>query len=238
MFASVALACLVTITGCGEEPPERADTVAGAPEETTESVSETPSQAPAGDDAGEVLTKEQAQAALLSAQDLPSGWSVGASEESADESRTQPARCAKIFDALDDDEPVAKASADYSAGGFGPFVSHSVSSHDEETADKLAPIIEALNKCPEFTSIEPDGSRIELSTAPLSFPNFGDRTLSLRMTGTSDDVDVVFDVIYVAKGNNGIAMIGGGLTPIKAKQLESLVGKAMKKLEQAAADAA
>lgn len=73
-----------------------------------------------------------------------------------------------------------------------------------------------------------------MTVSPLSFPNLGDRALALRVAGSTPDVEVVIDLIYVAVGNNGVSLAAGGLTPMQGTELERLATMAVQRLSTAA----
>jgi hypothetical protein len=227
----------VAVTGCGTDRPERADTVSGS--ETTQTQQPAGTEAPKA--AGRTLTDKQAKAALLTVQDLPTGWSVDPDASSDDQgddddSRiTEPAACADLFDSLDDGkDSVAEATGNYTAGGFGPFLEHTVTSHSKDPADGMDAVTAALSECPKFTMTDADGTKMQMKVSALSFPNLGDRTLALRMSGNSDEIDIVMDLVYIAVGRNGITLGAGGLTPIAGDDLEQLATAAVDKLAAAA----
>jgi hypothetical protein len=87
---------------------------------------------------------------------------------------------------------------------------------------------------PKFTSTTKDGSSATFQASGLSFPNVGDRTLAVRLKAKTDGIDIVVDVIYIAKGNNGIALLVTGLQPLGGATLESLARKAVAHLDAAA----
>jgi hypothetical protein len=225
-------AVVVLAAGCGgDDPPERADTVEGASPSATEG-----DEAGEPEDvAGEALNAEQAEAALLTLEDLPTGWTVDASEETDSEDTTDPAECAALFDSLNEAaDPVAEAKANFTAGGgFGPFLVHDVTSHESDLTDHIGEIVDALDQCPEFSMTDAEGVTTELTTAPLSFPNLGERTLALRIQGSTPDLDVAFDVVWIAIGQNGITLVAGGILPMQGAEIEDLATRAVHKLEAA-----
>lgn len=232
-------AALLVLSGCAEERSSRAQTV-DPPSESSAATEPAPAESSAAepdDAAGEQLTQEQADAALLTVQDLPTGWTTdpAAEEDDGPDDITEPAECAQIFQALEDQQdPVAQAEADFTAGGFGPFLSQSVSSFDDSTTDALAAVTEALNACPTFTSIDADGVRAEFTAAPLSFPNVGDSTVAVRLSASTEDFDLAFDVVAVSLGNNGMTIVAGGLTPMDGVQLEQVVRAGVSRIATAA----
>jgi hypothetical protein len=221
---TAALTVTVALAGCGDDPPARADTIAGDEPAATSAPAE---PVVAG---GETLTKKQAKASLLTVKDLPTGWAKETKAEEEDgESKTEPARCAALFDSLDTGgDPVVQAEARF-AQGF-QLLEHSVTSFEDDVDGLVKDAADAFSKCSTFTAIEPDGSRVEAKMSALSFPNLGDRTLAVRMTGASDGVDVVLDIVMIAIGHNGVGILAGGLTPIPGAELEAIARKAVAKL--------
>jgi hypothetical protein len=236
-FALVAMLA-TAVSGCSEDRPERADTVTGATQETSPTSGES---AEAPEVAAGALTQAQVEAALLTLEDLPSGWSINTSSADFEESEdtTEPPECGVLFDSLDEAAmtPVAKAEAEFTAGDLGPFLFHAVQSFEEDVAGHIESVTDVLNQCPEFSSTDAAGVRTEFSTAPLSFPNLGDQTWALRLQGSSQDIDIVFDVVSIALGQNLITLVAVGfqlLQPIPGSELESAATTAVQKLEAAA----
>ena len=235
--AVVLAGALVTgVGGCSaEQRPERADTIT-APSAAAPSTTAAVENAAADT----ILTVEQAQAALLTVQDLPTGWTTDPTAAEDDETDPdddiEPAECAAVFEAMEEgNEPAAKADGSYTAGGFGPLLQQTVTSFEEDTSDRIQTVTDALNQCSTFTSTTADGVATTLTSSPLSFPNLGDRSLAVRLTGSSDDIEATFDVVYIAVGKNSITLLGGGLTPLPGAELEAVARKAVERLNAAAA---
>jgi hypothetical protein len=219
----LTMVLVVALAGCGADRPERADTVRGPTPTFQEDVEE-----------AVALTQRQLESALLTVEDMPTGWSVDTSEDSDSEDVVEPAECGALFETLDKaPDPVAKAEAAFTAGGLGPFLEHGVTSFEESTADQLDLVVDTLNQCPEFSSTDAEGVTTEFTTAPLSFPNLGDRTLALRFQGSTGGIDVVVDALFIAIGSNGISIVVGGLVPMEGQELESIATTAVEKLNDA-----
>ncbi len=207
---------MVTLAGCDQSQPVAAV------------------EGPAGNpDRVEALTEKQVKRALLTVDDLPAGWSADAAptDTSSDSDSTiTPPQCGELFDSLaNTQQPVAKATADFTAGGIGPLLSHTVSAFESEVAERLERITKVLAECPAFTSR--DGKKATtFEAAALSFPNLGDRTLALRLNGATQGFDVVMDVIVIAAGGNGVSLVAGGLTPVPGATLQEIAKTAMTKL--------
>ena len=224
--------------GRGDDRSDRAVTVE-KPSETATAAST--KEAPAKK-AGEPLTKEQAEAALLTTQELPTGFSQDDSviedEDEGDDTEdlTSPEVCGKLFSALDDasSEPLVKAERGFTGSSF-TMLQQVVASHEKEPAAQLDAVAGALTKCNEFTSTDADGVETAFSSSSLSFPNLGDKTLAVRMKAESEGMEMTIDVISIAVGQNSVSLLTGGLAPIDGAKLEEVARTAVEKLEKATA---
>lgn len=234
-------ALMSTAVGCGGDRPERAVTV--DPKDPATSSLE-------GSDAEEVeaptssseerLTKAQIDAALLTVNDLPSGWAESPEEADDDSEDTiEPARCQDVMDALDDDsgDAAAEGEANFNKGGaFGTIMSETISSYAEEVdADVVQEIADAFAECPSFTSTDAEGEVTEVTVSPMSFANLGDQTLAVAMSFESSLFTVTVNVAYVVIGHNVLALINGGVGGADGAELEKLAKLAVSKLEDATA---
>ncbi|HEX5532149.1 MAG TPA: hypothetical protein VFX33_00240 [Actinomycetales bacterium] len=235
-LAALAIGAVLVSAGCGDDRPDRAITIE-KPSETA--AAKNTEEAPAND-AGKPLTKEQAEAALLTTQELPTGFSQDDSviDDEGDDTEdvTSPEVCGKLFSALDDAsaEPLVKAERGFTGSSF-TILQQVVASHEKEAAGQLDAVAGALTKCNEFTSTDADGVETSFSSSSLSFPNLGDKTLAVRMKAESEGMEMTLDVISIAVGQNSISLLTGGLAPIDGSKLEEVARTAVTKLEKAAA---
>lgn len=231
---------MITIVGCGNDRPERAvtvdpkDSAASSIEGSGDEEVEVPTSS-----AGDQLTKEEIEAALLTVNDLPSGWAKSPEEADDDSEDTiDPARCQDVINALDDDwsDAAARAEANFNKGGaFGTILSQTISSHAEEVdADAVQKIADAFSECPSFTSTDADGEVSEVTVSPMSFANLGDQTLAVAMSFESSMFTVSVNIAYVVIGHNVLALINGGVGGADGAELEKIAKLAVSKLEDAA----
>jgi hypothetical protein len=232
-WVSVVLVCSIAAAGCAGKP-ERADTLPVV-DEPSETVSTTRAPGPTAPsvEKAESLSAAQAKRALLTLEDMPTGWVQEKPEPDDDDETVTPKRCAAVFDAIVEQDPLAEAEATFSAGDFGPSLEHSVSAWPSSRVPALKQISQALGQCPKFTSTSKDGTTATFQAAGLSFPNLGDRTLALRLKAKSDGLTIVVDVVYVAKGNNAIALLVSGLQPLDGATFEKLARTAVTRLDAA-----
>jgi hypothetical protein len=235
-WVSVAVVCLLSVVGCSGAP-ERADTLplADEPSQSLTAKPKAPVATPADVEANGKLTTAQAKNALLTLDDMPTGWTQEKPDPDDDDTKVTPDRCSAIMNAVDKQgKPLAHADASFDAGGLGPQLEESVTSWPKSQLPILSKLTDAFRQCPKFTSTSKDGSSATFQASGLSFPNVADRTLALRLKAKSDGIDVVIDLIYIAKGNNGITLLVSGLQPLGGATLESLARKAVAHLDAAA----
>ncbi|MGL5851856.1 MAG: hypothetical protein ACRCZD_13845 [Phycicoccus sp.] len=196
--------------------------------------------APKPKGAGDELNAEQVKAALLTVGDLPTGWAAAEPEpEEEDESTIEPASCQRLFDQMDsaklEVKAKHKAKASFEQGGMlGIQLEEEVSSFaDDGQSGRVKELAEALTTCPKVTIVD-GGERTPMTMAGLSFPNLGDQTLAFRATLTSDGVDVVADIVFVAVGRNVITFTAGGLQPMPGTDFEAIARAGVSKVAAAA----
>ncbi|MGN7246804.1 hypothetical protein ACTHQ1_03625 [Janibacter anophelis] len=219
----MAAAVVGLVAGCGESPPERAGTVNESSAASQESDSqEAETEDVKLDAVGRRLTTAEAESALPQVSSLPTGWSVdpenSLNDDSDDDSKAtiEPEKCQDIIGDVDDknDEPTGEASRTYSAGMLGPFMSVEISSFAKEVPDdSFSKVLDALSKCPEYTSTE-DGEATTFKTSSLSFPNLDEETAAFRMSATTAEMPVGVDMVAVRAGHNVLTIsyttIGAG----------------------------
>lgn len=224
--SAVALAAALTLAGCSNSPPDRAETVGESSADTGESAPEASPETEEVelDTVGRELTSEEAKAALPPVSALPTGWSVDPENTLNDDSESdaesegtiQPAECQTIMDDLSeeqDQEPTGEASTTYTAGMLGPFLGVEINSFaDEVPEDSFKKVLDALSTCSEITSTE-DGTTTTFKISSLSFPNLGEESAAIRMSGESEGMAVGLDMVVIRAGHNIVtlsqASVGG-----------------------------
>lgn len=227
---ALALSIVLVIAGCSDDPPERADTAAGAPSAPSAGgktgITSAAGEKSAGN--GKTLTKKQTKAALLTVGDLRTGWKVDSDADDS-KSKTEPATCAAVFNALDQAaNPVAKAEVAFAQRG--QVVRHSVASFKKDAGGLVEETGQAVSKCKTFTRIEAGGTTYEAKLSPLTFPTLGDRTLAVRMTATDGDDELVTDAVLIAVGHNVIGIVAGGPLPVPGSEVQAMARRAITKL--------
>ncbi|HYG95076.1 MAG TPA: hypothetical protein VD859_15975 [Nocardioides sp.] len=237
------LLLIAPIAACSEERPDRAITVEdgdGADQRDAEPNGDPAEAEEPESAAGKQLTQQQAEAALLSVNELPSGW-AGTPPEEEDESEDtiEPERCQVVIDSLDklgEETAVAEADAEFNKGGaFGVQLSESISSYsDEVDPGWLESTADAFTECPQFTSTDSQGVISHVTVSPLSFANLGDQTVAFAMTYEQDDWTISVNIAMVAVGHNLVSLFSGGIAGSDGAELEQFGRKAIAKLEDVA----
>ena len=238
IVAMVAVLALVSgACGGGEEPAERADTVDDTAQGET-----------AGDQNDDAASGDvDVEEALLTLEDLPTGWTTSPDAGEADEGAAQ--FCAGLD--MSDDEPDAEAEASFQRSEMGPFVSHVVGRFDGGEAEKrFAELREAIDECGEFDTTDEDGNTLTGRLSAVSFPEVGEESLAVRLSGTVTTVadpdfgerefPMAGDLVFFRQGDlvAGLFHItidasafGGGGGGLDSTITEDLARKAEEKVE-------
>lgn len=236
------LLCLgLLAAGCtaGDDTSDRADTIDdNAADEGADEGADLPDLEPHG----QQLTAEQAEDALLSVRDLPTGWVLADDEKEGEPDGevdvVRPERCARILDPMEGDsaEPAAEADVMFHRGDLaGTRLVQSIDSYEEPLAgDLVTDTTEALEECSEFTMVDDQGKRTRVDASAMSFPKLGDETVALHVALEQDGVELTTTVVIVAVGHNALTLVGGGYGGVPAEQLETIARAAVDKLEATA----
>ena len=228
---AAALAGLLAGTACGGDGDAGGTAATTAP--ATTSATPTPTPTPTG---GQKATAEQRKAALLTVEDMPTGWSID--EDDDDDSGPFGEGCAPLT-ALEKKYPDEGDDAEiaFTQGELGPLFGEEVSSLDtaDEVSTRIADLKEALGECPSFTYKDDRGATQRVTIAPVSFPTVGDESFAVRISVTFRGGRLGMTVVTARVRNHVLVMTGMTLTTVAGssqlppKELEELVGKAVEK---------
>ncbi|HEV2768420.1 MAG TPA: hypothetical protein VGV63_12030 [Acidimicrobiales bacterium] len=237
VVAMIAVLGLVSGACSGEDDPaERADTV--------EDVAQGDTGRDGNEDEGSGgIDVEQA---LLTLEDMPTGWMTSPDAGEEDEG------AAEFCDGLDisNDEPDAEAEASFEGSEIGPFVSHVVGRFDGGEAEKrFAELRQAIDECGEFDTTDEDGNTVTGQLSAVSFPELGDESLAVRLSGTVTTVadpdfgelefPMAADLVFFRQGDAVAGLFhiaidatafGGGGGGLDSTITEDLARKAEEKL--------
>lgn len=207
----VLVACLMLV-GCGEDQ-DKDD--AGSSGETAA-----------------LIAPEKAGDYLLTLADMPSGWSQEAIAEDEDGDDEDTNTFCLEEDPNPDIKATGKAEARFSAGTFGPMIYNlaGVYSNQDDIQQRFAIMRDALQNCTTWTDTDDAGEETTYTLSPMSFEQYGDETIALRMGLDGGQADIV----AIRQGNLLITVmlisisIGG---PVDDELLLQIVEKAAGKLE-------
>lgn len=176
----------------------------------------------------ELIAPEQASDYLLTLREMPSGWSQEATEEE------EPDDSPNVICIQRDDTPDAegRATVDFRAGTFGPYLSQIVGVFGsvDEAKTEFAAYSQAVDQCATWTETDTDGKTLTYTINKMSFDKVGDESLALRMDMNGQGAA---EVIYIRKSNMVVTV--AYITLVIAGPQESIfaeiVGKAAKKFE-------
>jgi hypothetical protein len=175
------------------------------------------------------------KAAVLTLDDMPTGYSVGEDSSSSDDALKG---CPQL-EALDADttQPVAKAEAQFQAGQLGPFIQHEVAVSEKGKAhDEFAKLRSAVDApgCQSFSQPTDNGTAT-YRLGPLSVPRLGDETFALRLTGDKAAYNVTLDLVAERIGDS-VSVLVVATVPLlggPAPALDPLAHRADEKLKAA-----
>lgn len=232
MGRAKALTCAVLLllaTACGEGDSDRAETVSTPPSDPTPTATASPDAA--AKDSESDAEPADAEAVLLTVEDMPTGWSTDPSDDGDDGPDDGANLCDQ--DPVDEFEPASEATANFAAGNMGPFLEHIVAVFDDGQAEQaLDMMLDALESCDEWTEDTEDGTTT-YRPSPLSFPTFGDQTVAVRIDVESEMVNGTADMIAWRRGDALSVVIASAIFEAPdAEQIEKIVATADERLNE------
>lgn len=244
-----AVSLALVVSGCSARP-SKADTVAGPAVTSTATASMAPSPVPVVEVVA--MTQTQIDSALLTASDLPSGWTADAPSDTQTASGTDaqdvagpdqgvysPAECKDLVGGLSKGDvasptPTAQGSVSFSTENY-QFLAEKIETWDHNMdVGALDEMTAALSTCPQYTVTDPDGNVTTSTISALDMPNYADRTFAVRIAATSRgeslSLTLTLDVVMVAAGNTSVSLVAGGFRPVDPADLQQVAAAAMAKV--------
>jgi hypothetical protein len=188
----------------------------GGSNATTSSTASTSTQASTCSSADPPL---QASSLLLTVNDLPAGWSVDNSANSAVE-------CLNA--ALKSASPLSYAHQNFASGGSLPELGEQAgvyASGSQAFAKEKA----SLDGCTSFT-VTQQGQTETFSVGATSFPPYGNESAAYTASATISGTAVAQGVVLVRKGNSLVLVGLGDVAPLNTTQLEHFTALAVAKV--------
>ena len=206
-------------TATSQTATDRASAV-GTPAQSAQTSASTPAPTP-------VRGALEVRKALLTLEDMPTGWSV---KESKPSESTGEICGKKVFEVVS----TAKADIDFEKDAF-TTVTQAIRAYDSgEAKQGLDNALKVFETCKEWTDTAKDGSVTTYKLTPLSFPKLGDQTVALRLNLSNPPVVAQVDAVYVRRGDVVIIVgyTAGGLGVARGdpEALERIARKADERL--------
>ena len=151
-----------------------------------------------GGDNDKALSEATLQGYLLSADDLPPGFTASEEEDDEEEDDEEDTSC--IGRNTGNVEPAADTSAEFSNADNGQQISHELEAHEEgKAAESMAEGRQVLERCRTFEE-ELEGQTIRGSLSPADFPNLGDETVAFTLQAELAGIAVNAQFVAVRRG--------------------------------------
>jgi hypothetical protein len=231
VFAAVA-------AGCGGSGATAAAAGPGTAPAAPAAASPTATPAP--------YSQAELQQRALAVSDLPPGYQV-TSDSSSSSSGSNPTvtssdpACQPLADLSSSGKPAqsfASAQApQFAASPEGPFIDESLASYATPAAAQafLDKITKAIQSCKQFTETQPDGTKLDITVSPFSFPQKGDASSASRLGFSVQGQPVVADAVVSRIGSTLIAVINTALQNTDSTLTSKVVDAAVAKVRNPAA---
>ena len=166
------------------------------------------------------VTTADLRSALLTTDDLPTGYAVGATPTGADTAgMPDDAACAAALKGFKSSATVGKdatkADVQFSAGDAGPFLLESVAwIEGGAAATGFTTFRSALAKCDTWTMAQPDGTKSTVTLAPATFPKLGDDSYAYRLTIRLGTLSVGSNMVVLRVGNALCVLVHSGVPSV------------------------
>ena len=172
--AAFLLAFTALMVGCGDGN-DRAATVPDQPVATsTLETSGEPDESAVGESDSATISEERLSKALLTINDMPTGWTTTPPEAEDDDADF----CGVDFEST----AIVDIEVGFQQSQTGPFIGHSLQLFPAgEGKRSFEAGVERASSCTEFTVTNEDGTVNTWRIWPLSFPEVGDDTLAFRV---------------------------------------------------------
>jgi len=171
--------------------------------------------------AGTPLTQEELAGALLTIDDMPSGFAVDTSPDDEDRGVCGQPPASTVVPSI------AQARVSFTRGALGPYVQQVTASFEESKAIEYMARLRESASCSSYSDPEVEG--ITSRIAEMSFPKLGDDTLALRI---GNDQGFNADIVFL-RIDDTVTLVGvGGLVAVDSALTEDLARKAEAKVKE------
>ncbi|MFF3570385.1 sensor domain-containing protein [Nocardia jiangxiensis] len=201
-----------------------------------------PAAAPSTVTAAPLTDSAALQAKLLSGTDIPpeyqalddgSGGGDAPTTTAPDRSHTDPAACAKVLDAVNDQVPGASAhgAVHYSTAGFDSIDIDAASYPSARAAEAFGAVQDLLHRCGSYSGTDADGTSVSYQVGALDEPRAGDASVSFQVRTSSQGLTLYSAATVALVGSTVVQIARAGQKPVDPAALRSITGTQIQRLQ-------
>lgn len=194
------------------------------------------------------LTDEQIIEALLTVEDMPTGWSESAENFLGDdddndggtESTSSDEKCQEFLDTINDQgetkgdsKLVGSGNVAFQKSDFGPFLVQSINSGKGSSAkETLNTFRDGIANCATIEETSADGEVLKTTVTDMSFPKLGDDRVAFKVAVDNDFIPMEMPLVAIRSDQNLIILASVGIgAGIDSADLEAIARKAVTKVK-------
>lgn len=219
--------CLVGVSACGgssgDDDPAAASESAPATTRAAASASPTGPTAP---------TEATLKKALLTVQDMPTGWKAGVPDPDDEDDTDAGGDCGAKLEAFDDKYGDAEATATAKFEQEADEIEEELKAY-ADSADLEAQFTEyvgIIRSCRELI-LDTGDEKVSLTVAELSLPKMGDESFAYSATGKVQGITIALNFALVRSGLVFVQLSQAGVFSADAEVLADTTSKALAKLD-------
>ncbi len=198
-----------------------------------------PAPAPSKVTAAPLTDSAALRAELLSGTDIPPEFealddsSGGNGPTPPDRSHTDPAACAKVLDAVNDQVPGASAHAavHYSSADFDSIDIDAASYPGNGAAQAFASVQDLLRRCGSYSGTDADGTAVGYQVGGLDEPRAGDASVSFQVRTTSQGLTLYSAATVAVVGSTVVQIARAGQKAVDPAALRSITDTQIRRLQ-------
>ncbi len=179
------------------------------------------------------------RAKLLSGTDIPPEFealddsSGGNGPTPPDRSHTDPAACAKVLDAVNDQVPGASAhgAVHYSSADFDSIDIDAASYPRNAAARAFASVQDLLHRCGSYSGTDADGAAVSYQVGGLDEPRAGDASVSFQVRTTSQGLTLYSAATVALVGSTVVQIARAGQKAVDPAALRSITDTQIQRLQ-------
>ncbi|NUP49610.1 MAG: sensor domain-containing protein, partial [Catenulispora sp.] len=211
-----------------------------SPDHTTPHPPTAAGPAPGTTPAPSALSESDLKARLLTAADLPAGFTPDATATEANgHITTADTHCQPLATLMNSDGAppgaTATAEASFTRSELGPDIATGLAAFPAvEPAQNLLNTVSAATKsCTTLTETDKDGTSYDFAVAPLNFPPTGDAATATRMSADIGGYPAQVDIVLTRIGSTLLYVADTGLGDADVGLTEDVVQRAVAKVRAA-----